>query len=149
LGSAAAPVQSVILISIDTLTAEHMGLYGYARNTTPFLAELAHESVVFENAYSPSVWTLPSHFSIFTGVDPYTHWMIDLNPNGLPPHRRCKPLAALLHRGKSRAAWAGPPPVDYLDGPRGLTRGFDEVHVVNWGEGPEEFAKLDSLLDRL
>jgi arylsulfatase A-like enzyme len=63
----------VIIISIDTLRADHVGCYGYHRNTTPRLDRLAAEGVVFEAAYSTTSWTLPSHVSLFTSVYPPTH----------------------------------------------------------------------------
>lgn len=63
----------VILISIDTLRADHLGVYGYAGSTSPHLDALAGESVVFENAFSPSPWTLPAHASLFTGLHPEEH----------------------------------------------------------------------------
>jgi len=57
---------NVILIVIDSLRADHVGAYGYARNTTPHIDEFAKESVLFENAYSQASWTRPSVASLFT-----------------------------------------------------------------------------------
>ena len=62
---------SVILIVLDTVRAQNMSLHGYARRTTPWLERLALESAVFERAYAPSSWTLPSHGSLFTGRPPH------------------------------------------------------------------------------
>jgi arylsulfatase A-like enzyme len=64
---------NLILISIDCLRADHVGTYGYQRATTPSIDELAKEAVVFENAWSSSSWTIPSHMSILTGVSPSVH----------------------------------------------------------------------------
>lgn len=64
---------NVILISIDTLRADHLGAYGYARDTSPNIDALAAESVLFEQAIAPSSWTTPSHASIFTGLHPGVH----------------------------------------------------------------------------
>lgn len=61
---------NVILITLDTVRAENLDLYGYERKTAPHLTELAASSVVYENAYSQASWTLPSHGSIFTGLHP-------------------------------------------------------------------------------
>lgn len=58
---------SVILISLDTLRADHVGLYGYPAAQTPALDALAKEGVWYRHAYSPSLWTLPSHASLFYG----------------------------------------------------------------------------------
>jgi arylsulfatase A-like enzyme len=57
----------VILIGVDTLRADHLGLYGAARPTSPFLDGLASEGIVFDRAFATSPWTLPSFASIFTG----------------------------------------------------------------------------------
>ncbi len=58
---------NVVLITIDTLRADHTSLHGYERDTTPFLAEWARGGTVFERAYSPSSWTLPAMSMILTG----------------------------------------------------------------------------------
>src|SRR5262245_20957245 len=70
---------SVILISLDTLRADHMGVYGYERPTTPNLDRLASESIVFEHAFAPAVWTLISHMSMLTGAYPNQHGVLDLD----------------------------------------------------------------------
>ena len=58
---------NVILITLDTVRAESLGLYGYNRKTSPELEKLARSGVVFDNAIAPAPWTLPTHASIFTG----------------------------------------------------------------------------------
>jgi arylsulfatase A-like enzyme len=70
------PPRLVVLISIDTLRADHLGLYGYARLTSPFLDTLALESTVFDEAMSTSPWTLPAHASLLTGLYPSRHGLI-------------------------------------------------------------------------
>jgi len=68
LSSCVAPApRVVVLIGVDTLGADHLGVYGADRPTSPFLDQLAAEGVVFENAFATSPWTLPSFASIFTG----------------------------------------------------------------------------------
>ena len=57
----------IILINVDTLRADHLPLYGYARETSPHLARLAQKGTVYENVYSQSSWTSPSVASLFTG----------------------------------------------------------------------------------
>lgn len=64
---------NVLLVTLDTTRADHLGLYGYARPTSPHLDALAREAVVFERAYSTSSWTLPAHASLFTGRFPSSH----------------------------------------------------------------------------
>jgi len=62
---------NVLLIILDTVRAQDLGLYGYDRPTTPNLERLASTGVVFEDAIAPAPWTLPSHASLFTGRWPH------------------------------------------------------------------------------
>jgi hypothetical protein len=64
---------NVLLITIDTLRADHLSCYGYATPTSPFLDQLASEGVRFENAYSACSWTAPSMASLFTALYPRQH----------------------------------------------------------------------------
>jgi arylsulfatase A-like enzyme len=59
--------KNVVLIVADTLTALHLPMYGYERQTSPFMENLAEENLIFENAYSNAPWTVPSHASLFSG----------------------------------------------------------------------------------
>ena len=54
----------VILFDIDTLRADHMGCYGYGRNTTPVMDQIAKEGVCFERYYCPNAPCLPSRASM-------------------------------------------------------------------------------------
>jgi arylsulfatase A-like enzyme len=65
--------RNVLLISLDTLRADHCGFMGHTRPTTPFLDELAARGVVLANHFSHSNNTLTSHASLLTGLDPLTH----------------------------------------------------------------------------
>ena len=71
------PTRGFILSSIDTLRADHLGAYGYSRDTSPFLDSLAARGTLFERAVVQYPSTLTSHMSIFTGLYPqavsYTH----------------------------------------------------------------------------
>ena len=58
---------NIVLIIMDTARAKNFPMYGYEKNTTPFLNELSKKSVVYQNAYSNAPWTLPSHATLFTG----------------------------------------------------------------------------------
>ena len=71
---------NVILISLDTVRADHLSVYGYHRPTTPNLARLARESVVFEQAFTPTPWTVPAHMSLFTSLYPSVHSISHLTP---------------------------------------------------------------------
>ncbi len=63
----------VIVYLIDTLRADHVGCYGYERDTTPTLDRLAGDGVLFERPYTPSSWTRATVGSIFTGLLPPRH----------------------------------------------------------------------------
>jgi arylsulfatase A-like enzyme len=67
---------NIILISIDTLRADHLHGYGYERETSPTLDSLMQKGVSFRQAISPAPWTLPSHVSLFTSLYPHTHGVI-------------------------------------------------------------------------
>ena len=68
---------NVLLISLDTLRADHVHCWGYERETTPHLDKLAAEGVLFENATAASSWTVPSHMSVFTSLYPSIHGVED------------------------------------------------------------------------
>src|SRR5262245_132573 len=69
-GSGSAAGAPVVVISVDTLRADHLPAYGYRGVATPGLDALRKDSVLFENAYSHVPLTLPSHTTIFTGLLP-------------------------------------------------------------------------------
>ncbi len=68
---------NVALIVLDTLRADHVGVYGSKRDTTPFLDSLARQSVTFTNVFSTAPWTVPAMFSMFTGLYPSEHGITD------------------------------------------------------------------------
>ena len=63
----------IILISIDTLRADHLPAYGYTRVRTPNIDALAAAGTLFEHAYSHAPQTLPAHTSILSGQLPFEH----------------------------------------------------------------------------
>ncbi|MGA7990717.1 MAG: sulfatase-like hydrolase/transferase, partial [Thermoanaerobaculia bacterium] len=67
------PDAPVVLISIDTLRADHLPLYGYDKIQTPFLDRFAKDAWLFENAYSPCPMTLPAHTTMLSGSLPPEH----------------------------------------------------------------------------
>lgn len=64
---------NVLLVSFDTLRPDHMGCYGYARDTTPNVDKFSEQSILFTQAISSSPWTTPAHYSLFTGLYPSAH----------------------------------------------------------------------------
>jgi arylsulfatase A-like enzyme len=78
---------NILLISIDTLRADHLSCYGYARPTTPVIDRLATGGVLFEQVIANSPWTLPSHGSMLTGLNPRNHGLkshLTGLPDGIP-----------------------------------------------------------------
>ncbi len=65
--------RNVLIVSVDTLRADHMGFHGYARPTSPHVDALVARGAVFERAISTSPWTLPSYGTLFTGLEPARH----------------------------------------------------------------------------
>ncbi len=141
------PKPNVILISIDTLAADHMGVYGYHRATTPFLAKFANENVLFENTFSQAAYTLASHYSIFTGLYADTHGVVwQRNETMLAPTHQT--LTQFLKASGYRTVWAGITTDPQLSLKRGLERGFDEIHNLIFEMGAGQRA-VNALLKTL
>jgi len=68
---------SIVLVTIDTLRADHLGAYGYFRDTSPNLDAFAKESILFESAITPMATTLPAHLSILTSTNPRLHGVMN------------------------------------------------------------------------
>jgi len=64
---------SILLVSVDTLRADHLGAYGYARPTSPAIDRLAAEGLLFRHAVAQAQWTLPSMASLHSGLYPSQH----------------------------------------------------------------------------
>lgn len=76
---------NVLLISIDTLRQDHVGVYGYPRNTTPNVDAFAADTIRFDSAIAQAPSTLPSHASIFTSMIPEHHRAFHATEQPLPP----------------------------------------------------------------
>lgn len=120
----AGPPQNVILVTIDTLRADHLGCYGYGPAQTGNIDRLAGESAVFENATSAVPLTLPAHSSIMTGVYPPAHGVRD--NGGYYLDDKWLTLAEFL-KGKGFAT-GGFISAFVLDRRWGIAQGFDEYY---------------------
>lgn len=67
---------NIFLLVMDTARASNFSTYGYGKNTDPNISRMAEEGMKFENCYSNCIWTLPSHYSMFTGKLPSHHGAI-------------------------------------------------------------------------
>src|SRR5256885_4014194 len=81
------PTMNVVVITIDTLRADHLGCYRYKHIRTPNIDALAADGVRFERAYTPVPVTLPAHTAIFTGSYPMLSGIHDFSANKLNPQQ--------------------------------------------------------------
>jgi len=97
---------NLLLVTIDTLRADHLGCYGYSAIETPTLDGLAQRGVLFQNAVTHTPLTAPSHASIFTGLYPMEHKVRDTG--GFVLDQSHPTLATLLRQlGWDTAAFVG------------------------------------------
>jgi arylsulfatase A-like enzyme/Tfp pilus assembly protein PilF len=129
---------NLLLVTIDTLRADHLGCYGYGGASTPVLDALARDGARFENVQSAVPITGPSHATILTGLYPPAHGVRDNVTFPLDP--RHATLASLLRaRGYRTAAFIGAYPVASAFG---FGQGFDEFNEglhesPDFGQGAE------------
>jgi len=129
----AKPALNVVLITIDTLRADHVGCYGYRQIKTPNIDGLAADGVRFERAFAVVPVTLPSHSSMLTGTYPMLSGMHDFSGNKLSPLQPT--LASVLKQaGYQTGAVIG---AAVLDSRFGLNQGFDFYY------DHFEFSRLD------
>jgi len=115
----------VIIYMVDTLRADHLGVYGYERSTTPKLDAFAREAVVFDRTWSTSSWTRPAIASLLTGLAPSGHGATT-RATGLDPSAVL--LAERLHAlGHHTAAFVTNPNVLPV---WGFDRGFDAFYDI-------------------
>ena len=112
---------NVILITIDTVRADHLGCYGATDIHTPTLDALAHDGIVFERAISQVPLTWPSHAAILTGTYPFQNGVQDFTGQPLDP--RFRSVAQVFkQQGYATGAVVS---AFVLDRSWGLARGFD------------------------
>jgi len=112
---------NVILIIVDALNADHLGCYGYSKNSSSNIDLFAKEGVIFEQAFSQATWTVPSVASILTSLYPSVH-KLDTNQCKLDESKVT--LATILKRGEYlTSAFTGG---GYVDRRFGFNQGFDK-----------------------
>lgn len=127
--------RDIVLVVIDTLRADHLGAYGYPVPTSPHFDALAQSATLYSRAVSSGAWTLPSHASMFTGLDPHEHGAIsylvqhwgrgnDFNAHPLSPEHTT--LAERLSAGGYETG-AFVANVGVVSRETGLLQGFDEI----------------------
>src|SRR6202167_361820 len=131
--TSAKPALNVVLITIDTLRADHVGCYGYKQIKTPNMDGLAADGVRFERAFAVVPVTLPSHSSILTGTYPMFSGMHDFSGNKLSPLQPTM-ASVLKQNGYQTGAVIA---AAVLDSRFGLNQGFDFYY------DHFEFSRLD------
>ena len=132
----------MILITIDTVRADHLGCYGATNVQTPTLDALAHDGIMFERAISQVPLTWPSHAAILTGTYPFQNGVQDFT--GQPLDQRFRSVAQVFkQQGYATGAVVS---AFVLDRSWGLARGFD---FYDDAFSPEVFQQKDiGLVDR-
>ncbi len=132
----APPQPHILVVLLDTVRADRLSPYGSPRDTSPNLARLAEQGLLFEDVTAPSAWTWPSHASLFTGQPPWVHGahiqapdapgnqpiVQHLNAHMTRLSEDLPTLAETLGRAGYRTACLSANPL--LDPALGLTRGF-------------------------
>ena len=111
---------NIVLIAVDTLRADHLHCHGYKRRTSPHIDRLASQGVLFERCYSVASWTLPSFASLFTGLLPMAHGVMEAGQT-IPPG-----VPTLPEQFKRRGYYCGAVVSNpCVAGKFGFSRGFD------------------------
>ncbi len=114
--------KNLVIVTLDTVRPDHLGIYGYDRPTSPHLDALAAGSVVFDNAMSHSITTGPAHTTLFTGQYPHSH---GVRRNGEVISAELETLGTLLKaQGYATGAFVSGFPL--TDSMSGLGRSFEE-----------------------
>ena len=126
---------NILLIVIDTLRPDHLSLYGYPRATSPFLDRWsAEKAVVFEKTVASAPWTIPSHLSIFTGLDALRHGVNDTD-HIANSHRLMAEI--LRDQGYRTLAITGG---GFMHPERGFVQGFDRYRYWPEAKSSEELS---------
>jgi arylsulfatase A-like enzyme len=148
---------NIILISIDALRADHMGIYGYKKDTTPNIDKWAKNATVFTNANTVVPMTYPSFVALMTGQNPLktriTNNSLLSSPkpwepwvNALPLSDNIKTLPKILkEKGYFNVAFMSTPA---LNNKSNINKGFDHYENFDWGKDTAE-ASVNTALDLL
>ena len=113
---------NVIFIVIDTLRPDHLGCYGYTRDTSPHIDSLAKQGVLFKNTIAQAPWTKPSVASFFTSTLPSTHGVTWRGRNSTLPTSMLTLAEILKQNGYKTAAFSDNPHINSFNG---FDQGFD------------------------
>lgn len=111
------PKPNVVILAIDSLRADHLGCYGYEKNTSPNIDALAAESVVFDRAFATAIPTMPSFTTMLSGLNPYRHGIVA----HIGERQRLDERVQMLPQIAQRAGW--------------VTAGIDNLVIQGNGRG--------------
>lgn len=141
---------NILIITLDTTRANHLGVYGYFRDTSPQIDTFAKECVLFKECIAPVAQTLPSHHSLFTGVYPREHGFtanMSFTEGMYVPSPHLFSLATLLRScGYQTAAFVS---AEAVKKEGGLNAGFDVWHepAEKNAISPQTLAELFKWMD--
>ena len=133
--------KNIIFFGIDSLRSDHLGCYGYSRNTSPHIDKLASEGVCFKNYFSPNIPTTPGYASMLTGFDVINTQVVALRHKG-QLREEIKTLPEILKENGYYTSCVG-----FTGNPS--SRGFDEyLDYKAWGSWDEgRLHKAENLND--
>jgi arylsulfatase A-like enzyme len=130
---------NVLLVTLDTVRATNLSLYGYGRRTTPHIDRFAESGTVFENAFATAPWTLPSHASLFTG-----RWPHELSTSYDAPLSGAFPTLAEYLAGRGYATAGFVANLGFCSRSTGLARGFE--HYEDYPRSAGQIAASSTLV---
>ncbi len=116
---------NIILIDIDSLRADHLGCYGYSKDTSPNIDKLAEKSIIFKENYTPIPYTLASFASLMTSLYPKSHGVFFIFKDKYPS--KIKTLTEILKLSGYKTGWFGPLDPPHLNPKIGVGRGYDDI----------------------
>ena len=129
---------NIILISLDTLRADHLRCYGYDREISPAIDSMAAKGVLFEKVYAQSNWTLPSHVSIFSSLYPSTHGVLE-KTSKIPEKTILLPQILKKEGYRTVSFNAG----GFVSATFGFDRGFDVYEEI-----PKSTGNMENICDQ-
>lgn len=130
--------RTVVIISLDTLRPDRLDVYGGPAGNAPVLAALAGEALVFDEVLAPSPWTLPSHMTMLTGLDPIAHGV--RNSSHVLSSKSVTLAERLAEEGFTTGAFTDG---GYVSGVYGFEQGFDVYEDERATDGsPNGWARL-------
>ncbi len=114
---------NILVLSVDTLRADHLGCYGYARDTSPNIDALASKALLYRDAQAPAPWTLPSHASMLTGRHAFDLGIV--SEQSAMPADVSSVASVLFDAGYTTAGFVDSSPAGFVGADRGFDRGFE------------------------